>query len=264
MVRARFPTMKTTLKILGGLLVLLLVALLAASAFLGGIVQTAVNTAGPKITGTKVEVKSVRLSVFSGSCAIEGLAVGNTEGWKEPNAFYLGKIDAKVSLSSLLFGDHIVIEKIEIESPEVDYETNVTSSNLKTLQANIEQNTKGAEPAGGEKPSGTQQPAAEGKPVKVEIRHFSLTGVKVKASTSGILGEKSVALEVPSVVLEDIGTKEGGVTPAQAAMSIVKNLTTQVAKAATEGAANALKEDPKAVKGAVKDAVKGVKDLFKK
>lgn len=257
--------MKKLLTILLVLVALVLAAAFVGSFFIGDIVKKAVNTVGPQITGTKVEVQSVDVSVFSGACTVKGVTVGNTQEWKNSNAFYLGTLDAKVSLMSL-FGDCVVVEKIVIESPEIDYETNLSSSNLKTLLANIEKNTAGDGKAAKQEPTKQPDPAESGqaaaaeKPMKIEIKHFALTGAKVTA----VLGEKDREIVVPSIVLENIGTKEGGVEPGQAAAAIVKNLTSQVAKAAAEGATKALKEDPKAVKEAVKDAKKSVKGLFKK
>ena len=251
--------MKTLFKILGVVVVLLVVAFFAASFFIGSIVKNAVNTAGPKMTGTKVEVQSVGLSIFTGSCTIKGLVVGNPEGFQKENAFYLGKIDAKVSIPSL-FGDHIIVEKMVIESPEVYFEGGIGSNNFQTLLANVEKNTSGGTKTPSAKPDAPEE-QGEAKEMKIEIRHFSLSGVKLTAAVTGL---KEGSITVPTIELNDVGTKEGGVTPAQAAVSVLKDFSGKVAAAAVEGAKQNLLENPQDVKQTVKDAAKGVKDLFKK
>jgi hypothetical protein len=50
-----------------GLAVLRVVGLLVAALFLGSIVKRAVETAGPKLTGTAVTLVSANLSLLSGS-----------------------------------------------------------------------------------------------------------------------------------------------------------------------------------------------------
>jgi len=58
------------------LLVLCLVAYVVATFFLGSIVKTGVNKFGPKITQTKVELASAKISP-TGTGTLTGLTVGN-------------------------------------------------------------------------------------------------------------------------------------------------------------------------------------------
>lgn len=147
---------KKPLVILGVVAALLLVAYIGLSFFLGSIVRAGVNSFGPKLTKTKVELAGAQLSPLTGSGSLSGLFVGNPAGWSSDKAFYLGKIQMKVQPFSI-FGDHIVIDEIIIDQPEFVYETKIISSNIKDLLKNIEEFTGSG---------GTEPASKSGKPIK--------------------------------------------------------------------------------------------------
>lgn len=241
---------------LGGLLALGVVAGVVTMFCLGDIVKAGVNSFGPKLTQTKVELKGARISPFSGSGTLTGLTVANPPGWKNEQAFSLGKVHLSVAPFSVL-GDHIVINELLIDGPVFDYETKFTDSNIAQLLANIEKF------AG----SGAATPAAKnGKPVKFEVKKFRLTGAKVAI---GIVGVNTPPVPMPDISLDDLGTKEGGITPDQLVVAVMKNVSGSVIKvgaAAVLNAGAAVVDTAKgAVKGATdaaKGAVDGVKGLF--
>ena len=67
--------MKLIVKVLGGLLVLLVVVAGAAFIYLDRIVEKAVETAGPQITGTPVTLEQSALKPWSGAGKLSGLAL---------------------------------------------------------------------------------------------------------------------------------------------------------------------------------------------
>jgi len=117
---------KTLLRSLLALLVLALVAYLGLQFLLGSVVKTAVNRMGPKITQTKVELASAKLSPLSGAGTLSGLYVGNPPGWSSEKAFYLGQVHVDMAPFSI-FGDHIVLNEVTIDSPEFVYETKLVA-----------------------------------------------------------------------------------------------------------------------------------------
>ena len=108
-------------KILGfsvGVLVLLAVGLyITMQFFLGGIVKSAVNRVGPKVTQTRVLLQEANISPLSGEGTLTGLSVGNPDGWSQGDAFKLGKVHVNMEPFSLM-KDHIVINELVIEQPE--------------------------------------------------------------------------------------------------------------------------------------------------
>ncbi|MBI2814067.1 MAG: hypothetical protein HYX71_07265 [Opitutae bacterium] len=209
------------LLLLGGLAVLLVVYV-GLTFSLGSIVKAGVNSFGPKLTQTRVELAGANISPLTGSGTLTGLTVGNPKGWSDNDAFRLGKVQVDVQPFSIL-GDHIVVNEISIDGPEFLYETKIVASNIKDMLKNIENFT------------GSGGQAAEtkaGKPIKFEVKKFRLTGGVVKLG----VGPAAVPVPLPPISIDDLGVKEGGITPDQLAGAVMK----QVLSGIVAGTANAL------------------------
>jgi hypothetical protein len=221
-------TMKILLSIIGALVALAVVALLIVAFMLGSLVKKGVNHAGPQITQTNVVLEDAQISPFSGKGTLKGLTVGNPAGWTTPRAFYLGEISIDMEPGSLT-KDHIVINSIVIDQPEITFETKITSSNLQDLLKNIQQSSSSTSTTetkpqpSGDKPAG---PAAEGKPVKIEVKSFRLQNAKVIVSSMGT----NVPVEIPALIMENLGTREGGLTPEELSAAVLKEVLAQVAQ----------------------------------
>ncbi len=243
--------MKKFLMVSGlGLLIVVLVGYFVLTYFLGSIVQRSVNTLGPKVTQTKVELAGATLSPLTGTGTLTGFAVGNPAGWSQGNAFFLGTVHLDVEPSSI-FKDTIVINELTIDQPEFLYETRLVSSNIKDLMANIEKYTGRGGNAGDK----------EGTPKKFIVKKLRFTNGKV---TVGI-GPTALVVPLPEIKQDDIGTAEGGVSSAQVAAVIARDVLSHVVTAATAAIAE---DGGKATLGKAKETAKqigdAVKDLFKK
>ena len=228
--------------ILGIVAAFLIIGYVIMTFFLGSIVKSAVNSFGPKMTQTKVELASANISPLSGSGSLSGLFVGNPTGWSSDKAFYLGKTDIKLEPFSI-FKDHIVINEIIVEQPEFVYETKIVTSNIKELLANIEKFTGGA--------ADTNEPTTkDGKPIKFVIHKLRLTGAK---ATLGA-GPTAITLPLPDIVMNDVGVKEGGITPGQFTIRVMQNVLTNIV---TASAGAVLKSGATTGAGAV-EAIKGL------
>ena len=79
--------MKTLFKVVAVLIILLIIVVAGSLYFLGTIVKTGVEKAGPKVTKTDVKLSSAKLSVFSGykpdSCSYR--ARHEQEPWQYPS-----------------------------------------------------------------------------------------------------------------------------------------------------------------------------------
>jgi uncharacterized protein involved in outer membrane biogenesis len=217
--------MKKLLYILGGLLALAVIAFVVIIFTLGSIVKTAVNRIGPTITQTTFVLTGAEISPFSGSGTLKALTIGNPKGWTTEHAFFLKEISINLVPKSIT-GDHIVINSILIDNPEIIYETTITNSNLQDLLKNIQQSTGGTNQT-------AQTEAKPAKEIKIEIKSFRMQNVTVKVAGAGNV----YTVTLPELVMENLGTQEGGLTPNQLATAIVKEISTQVAKAALSSAA---------------------------
>ncbi len=244
-----------------GILVVLVVGVIVVGFFLGDIVKAGMETVGPKITQTTLAVDSVSVSLLGGSAGVNGLVLGNPEGYKAPSAISVGKAAVSLSPGSLL-SDKIVIRSIEVRNAEITFEGNpLGANNLTKIMANVNALNAAA---------GTNSPAtvssATKKPArKLEVDDFLLTGAKVHASISGIPGlqAQEITLPLPDIHLTDLGKGNDGITAADLTQRVLGEITTGTIKALTAAVADLGKDMTGAAKGAMQNATKGASQLKK-
>lgn len=244
--------MKKLFKILAVLLLLGVIAVVAIGFFLGPIVTKTVNTIGPKVTGTKVELDAAKISPLTGGATLAGLFVGNPEGWTGDKAFYLGEVRASVQPTSLI-GDHIVVNEVYIDGPEFVYEQRLLGgSNIDALLKQIEQNTGG----GATPPTATKPDGEPKKPLKFAVKSFVLKNAKA----SVIVGGTTVTVPLPPITITDLGVAEGGITADQVATKVLQRVLAQLGTAAAgalKDVGGAALEGGKSGAKAAGDAAKG-------
>jgi hypothetical protein len=240
--------MKKLLLFAGVVVGLGIVCVVALTFFLGRIVTAGVNSFAPKVTQTNVTLASASISPLSGSGTLSGLVIGNPKGWSDGNICSLGKVHVSVAPFSIL-GDRIVINEVIIDAPEFNYETRLIASNVGDLLKNIEA------AVGGGKGGGTQPATKDGKPIKFELKKFTLVNGKVRVSGGG----SAATLPMPPISLTDLGTKEGGITPDQLVLVVMEDVTRSIVSAATKAAID-LRNPGAAAEGLKKtgDAIKGL------
>jgi len=218
-------------KLIIGVVLGIIILLVILSFSIDGIVKGAIESTGSKVLGTQVTVQNVALSLFNGSGTIKGLVVANPTGFKEPYLFKLGTVNVAMSIPSLL-SDTIVVKNVSISHPNIMFETNANTSNMKTVLKHIEQstgnNTTHATNSKIHKTHKTKQPTGPFK--NLIIQHLSLT----KAVVKGNLGElATVHMQIPDVVLHDIGGKQG-ISVKSATQQIIHALTNTLSHAKTQ------------------------------
>lgn len=262
--------MKKIKKILLGLvivlLVLVVVAMIVAGLFLGKIVKAGVETAGSKLTQAPVTVNAVNLSLLTGAAKVEGLVVGNPEGYKTPQAISVGVVAIGVNPASVL-SDKIVVRSIEVRNPEITFEGNPFSgNNLTKLRDNVNAAT-----GSGQKPAATQTaPEAGQAGKKFEVDDFLITGAKVHVSLTGT-GTNAMTLAIPDIHLTDMGNGSDGITAAELSRRALDELTAKTVKAVANAASDIGKNAlilgtgaGKTATGDVNKITKSLGGLFKK
>lgn len=257
--------MKKVLSIIG---IVVLVLIVVVVLFLGQIIKSAIQTAGPKVAGVEMKVEKVRVNPFGGAVRIKGLIIGNPEGFKTPSAMELGDFKVDVKMGSL-FTDTIVVKHILIEAPEITYEKSLKSSNLSTLQKNLT-------PAETDEPKEevAEEPKEKKAPAKkVVIEDFQLNDAKVNVTFTA-LGGKKMSLPLPSIQMQDIGKDKGGTDLQDVISEVFGAISDAVVKAvaasgdlagdAMKGVGGAAGDAIDGVGGAATDAAKGATDTLKK
>ena len=254
--------MKTLFKIVAILIILLILVLAGSLYFLGGLVKTGVEKAGPKVTKTDVKLGSAKLSVFSGSGELKNFVIGNPEGYKTPEAIKVGSVALNVQPKSVM-SDKVVVHSVKVLSPEITFEGNLTGNNLKKLLDNIQGTSEK------DKQATTKQEKSSQK--KLQVDDFLITGTKVHLSTS-LLGGRSTTLSIPEIHLTNLGQGTDGITAGELAHKVFSELYQQILPAVTQEIGNLGKGATDLLKGATTNGVpssvdkitKDVGNLFKK
>jgi uncharacterized protein involved in outer membrane biogenesis len=259
---------KIIVRILIALVVVLVLAVLAVGLLLDKAIKSGVETFGSKLTKVDVTLQSVSLSIFSGSGTIKGLLVGNPPGFKSPSAIKVGTASLSLEPRSLL-SDKIVVKSINVQGPEITFETDLRSNNLKKILANVQETTGG----GAQQPAKPQEPAQpkEAKPAKkLEVDDFVISGGKVHVNVTALQGQ-SATITLPDIHLQALGTGPDGITPdelAKRVMEAIEKVATQAAAGTVadmgKGAIYFTKDPNKAGSNALDSVTKGLGNLLKK
>jgi len=260
--------MKSTLvKIIIGLVVVAVIAVVALMLSLNSIVKQGVTSFGPEVIKAPIQLDGVSISALSGSGEIRGLVIGNPEGFKTPNAVKLGTASLQVKPMSLL-GDKIVVQSIKADGAEITFEGSLSGSNLSKIQENVDAYVAALLGPADKDGKTEQKSAAPGK--KLQVDEIVISNAKINLSMT-ILGGKSATVPLPDIKLTGLGQGEQGVTPAEVIKVVLKEVMTKTTSAVggfLSGAGKALLDGAKDVGGAAADAAKsvtkGIGDLFKK
>ncbi len=129
-------TKKIIIGVAVALLAVFIIALGVVAAKLDTIVERGVETVGPTLTKTTIELAKVTIGLLSGSGEVDGLVVGSPEGYKAEYTMKVGHTQVAIKPGSLL-SDKIVIDKIVVEGPEIILEGGLKENNLTAIQKNV-------------------------------------------------------------------------------------------------------------------------------
>jgi hypothetical protein len=218
---------------LGAVVVILIVVVVVGLSKLGPIVKMAVNTYGPKITGTELKVDDVGISLFSGEAKLKDFFLGNPQGFKSPSAMKVGSVYVHVDESSLT-KDPIVIEKIEVVAPDITYEKRAGTDNFQALLANVQKNLPQGQ-------SAQKEPEKKGPGKQLVIKDLVIKQGKVNLALDmpGVmLGDRQISTDLPEIRLQNIGEQKGGSSPAEVAKEIFAALYAKITSPDVIGALN--------------------------
>ena len=244
------------------LVVLLVLAAIAVHFFLDDAIKRGVETIGPKLAKVEIKLDAVHLSLLSGSGKLNGLVVGNPEGFKSPSAISVGMASLVLKPASLL-SDKILIQSINVQAPQITYETDLRANNLSKILANLE-----AASGGQEKEAAKPKETTPAK--KLQVDDFIISGGKVRVSVTA-LGGQSATVSLPEIHLKDLGKDADGITPADLSKKVLQVVLEAASKEAatvltdiSKGATYLTKDLGKTATNSVQKATKSLGDLFKK
>jgi uncharacterized protein involved in outer membrane biogenesis len=256
---------KLLVRILIAFLILVILGVLAVGLFLDAAVKRGIETVGPMVTKVEIKLDAVSLSLLSGSGKVKGLVVGNPEGFKTPSAIQVGLASLALQPSSI-FSDKVVIKSVNVQAPEITFETDLKQNNLSKIVANLQAATGGSGQA--TKPAEPSKEAKAGK--KLQVDDFLISGGKIHVSVTA-LGSQSTTVPLPEIHLTDLGKGPDGITAAELANRVLSAIEKEAVKASgsavaslTKDAANLTKGLGTNAAGTIDSVTKGIGGLLKK
>lgn len=186
---------------------------------LDGIVKRVVEDTGSEVVGSSVTLDKVAITLKEGRAEFHTLAVANPDGFSSNDLLNLGEIAVDIEPSSLT-GDVIVIDEVLIKAPVLLAELKgLNQSNVQTLLNNIKANTQSSSTAPAETTT------ESGREVLLAVKRFTFTEGQINV-VSDQFGSRELVL--PSIVLQNLGSKEKGLTPEELTQAVIKPLLEQV------------------------------------
>jgi hypothetical protein len=209
-------------------------------------VKYEVQTVGSQATGTKVRLGLANVSLLSGIGDLRRLTMENPEGFEMERAFDLPRVTVRMDVSSLL-ADTVVIHEIIIDAPELSYEIQGGTSNIKTILDTVRTHIR---ESGGEE-KGPEENRGEGR--RLRIDNVIIRDGTVTLSAPELRGMRAV-VPLPNIYLADIGSEGEGVPPEEAMERVLAEANRSIGRALS---------DPTTAPGAAFDkAVFRIKGLF--
>jgi len=188
---------------------------------LGALIKRGVETAGPPITGTAVELGGARLSIFSGQGALHALRIRNPKGFSDADAFDLGTIELSVDPKTVTSGV-VHVRSLVVEAPQLLAEFDAAGrSNLDTILTHV----RGASGSG----DGSASGKSGGQEVRLIVDEFRFEKAQVRVSAPAFKLDRTLALQ--PIVLKNLGGTQG-LTPSQLAAEAMKPVVSAAAQAA--------------------------------
>jgi len=253
---------KLLIRVSVAFVVLVLLGMLAIRFFLDGAVKRGIETVGPMLTQVEVKLDSASISLLSGSGKLKGLLVGNPTGYKTPSAIQVGDATLAIQPGSI-FSSKVIIHSINVQAPEITFETDLKGNNLSKIVANLQAATGG----GGSTGSAKQDSKAS---KKLQVDDFLITGGKINVSITA-LGGKSATVPLPEIHLTGLGQGPDGITAAELTKLVIQTIEKEAVQVSSSAVADLGKDAAGLTKGlgnsatgAVDKVTKGLGGLFKK
>ena len=194
------------LLILGLLVLVIAGAVLVALLNPGRIINHAVNTYGPTLLKTEVRLGDTDIRFFEAQADLNDIYIGNPKGFTLPKLLSAQTVHIGFDRRSLL-GDPLVIDRLEIVSPDIAYEKTAGTDNFKTLLENMGAASAGAH-AGVSRNAAPESGSRKQKGRKLLIRDLVIRNAQVTA-IMGTRGGKKLNLTIPELHLQNVGGSSG-------------------------------------------------------
>ncbi|MBO6827125.1 MAG: hypothetical protein JJ879_13040 [Sneathiella sp.] len=172
---------------------------------IGSVISDSVRQRTEAITQTPVSVGEVDYSANTGLTSITSAAISNPAGFSSTQAIQFGKIELWIDPETLNT-PIIHVKAITISNPEVTYEIQDQSDNLRTLRQQIEYSLRNNKPRPGDK--------------LFYVENITFAPGTLVIHSNNLTGKRSTAT-LSKITLSNIGSKTEGVTAERLAYELV-------------------------------------------
>jgi uncharacterized protein involved in outer membrane biogenesis len=220
---------KTFLGLTGTLLIIVVIIIWLLAFNLDGIVKRIIEDAGSDALGTHVALNSAAINLAEAQAALTGLTIANPKGFNERNAFKLGDIEVALDPATIT-GNEIVIPRVIISQAALTFEQIGSNNNLQALMNHLNSGSD----------SSSKEDDATDDEILIVIEELQLNGASMTIIADQV--SKPLSLTLPDITVRNIGRRDAGVTPDQAAEAIIQPILKQAQAAATNRVKNEAKD----------------------
>lgn len=204
---------KIILSVLVALIVVIAIVVFIGLKNLNSLVEMAIESVGPQVTKTDVQVDRVNIELTEGRGTIYGLTIANPEGFSEEHIFLMDQVSLQIQPSSLT-EKVVVIREILVDGARLNGEhQGVAQINLRAMLDNIN--------SGDPKPPKDTTASPD---VRFMVEKLSVIGATMNLS-SPEFGEQQLTMK--DIHLSDLGDREEGLTPAELTRAILEPILAQ-------------------------------------
>lgn len=185
------------------------------------IVEFGIEIGGSVITGTNVSVASVDLDLSQGKGTVNGLTIRDPERFSDGNVLEVKKVVLNLNVNTLS-GNPVMIDRIVVESPKVNFELDkVGKSNIAAIMNDIDRFLN----------KRLERTASGGEGKRVVIRRFTVRNGELAVKVGSQPG-KLRTVRLPSITLTDVGGRNGS-APARIGKAIASTFGRAIVKTAS-------------------------------
>lgn len=182
-------------------------------------VENAIVQHGSAMTKARVSVDAVKIEPANGKGSLDKFEIGNPEGFRTAYALKAEKIDIHVDIASVT-KDVILIHLVAINGPDIIYEKGQSMTNFDGIAKNISAYV------------GSTRSRGDGGEKKLIVEELTIYNARAQASAPFLDG-KTISIPLPDIILRNLGTAKGGITPGELGQEVAEAL-----KAKLRGVAN--------------------------
>ena len=271
---------KGLLAVIGGIVLVLVLALALHPLWIGSAVKCGAEKIGPKFTGTPIALANCDINLYAGRVAFDGFELSNPEGCSDKTAVRVDKFNVEVDMGTVA-SDVIVIKDITLTGVYVSY---LKATPEKYNFDVIADNANAATSKKGEPAPTVEEPPVEEQQDETKTSKGEGPKVIIEKLTLGDLTVSYLGFPIPvqgTIVLTNIGKDTQSVSWEGAWKEVMTQLQQKLGLAGdgllelgnqgldlgTAGVTNALngvKEmDVEGAKAILKDTGKGLRGLGK-